>query len=172
MLGKCYEYIQVYSLFIMLNTLEAEMRANELSEMMHQRDATTFRIMHNPYIQTTYHPPITYHSGTSSSSSNQTTFYEVVDSGKRKRRRKGENHKRSRMRRQPVPAPTEQPVWTTVEPNYGPFGVGVYNPKAIVATTGNDKKGRPRIPQETIYESRPIGPSGDWSARHQLPINY
>ncbi|KAI6243745.1 TMC family-containing protein [Aphelenchoides fujianensis] len=49
--------------------------------------------------------------------------------------------------------------WTTVQSNFGPFAVGVSNPKVLVVS---DKKLQKQVPN-TVYESRPIGPLGDWN---------
>ncbi|KAL3072675.1 hypothetical protein niasHS_017649 [Heterodera schachtii] len=68
---------------------------------------------------------------------------------------------------EPTPTPDEVPkVWTTVQPHFGPFNVGVHNAKVIVAPSRNG-------PKATIYESRPIGPSDVW-ATTDVPkaLNY
>ncbi|KAI6226942.1 TMC domain-containing protein [Aphelenchoides besseyi] len=61
--------------------------------------------------------------------------------------------------------------WTTVQSNFGPFAVGVANPKVLVVS---DKKLQKQVPN-TVYESRPIGPLGDWrdaTTQRPTPLYY
>lgn len=137
------------SLFAMLNTLQAQ---TNIQTAAAYTNVQPFAIVYNL-----------------NSRSNK-TYYDVA-AQKRYRSR----HFRQLNSTDPPPAFTTPPAiftyttpappktWTTVFPNYGPFGVGVYNPKALVLS---DKK-----LQKTVYESRPIGPLGDWNgATTQGPV--
>uniref|UniRef100_A0A915EJK6 Endonuclease n=1 Tax=Ditylenchus dipsaci TaxID=166011 RepID=A0A915EJK6_9BILA len=189
----------VYSLFIMLKTLEIEMLDNEatvsscsilglLSGQSSYRifttnqpsnkcrlltlalcafasssglETNTFHIVHNPYIH-------------------NKTYYEVVPSRSSRHLRKGrvkrpsKNGTESLLPTTPasfiyysdVPSTTPAqptPPWTTVYPNYGPFGVALYNPKAIVGPASEKKRKKGKLIFNTVYESRPIGPIAEWS---------
>jgi hypothetical protein len=59
--------------------------------------------------------------------------------------------------------------WTTVFSNFGPFGIGIYNPKVLVAPDKKLQKG----PKKAVYESRLIGPQEDYNAATtQVPLYY
>ncbi|KAI6191238.1 TMC family-containing protein [Aphelenchoides bicaudatus] len=65
--------------------------------------------------------------------------------------------------------PAPQPLWTTVQSNFGPFGVGILQPKVLVLP---DKKLQKH---KTVYETRPIGPLGDWNdatTQGPIPLHY
>ena len=74
----------------------------------------------------------------------------------------------------PTPSLSFGSPWTTVFPNYGPSNVNIFNPKVLVHP---DKKPTSGVLRKTVYESRVVGPLGDWNGEMAgggggIPLHY
>uniref|UniRef100_A0A914GUK5 TMC domain-containing protein n=1 Tax=Globodera rostochiensis TaxID=31243 RepID=A0A914GUK5_GLORO len=184
----------VAGLFTQLNTLEGEMRTtselNEWSRPKYGGDqwgpspyGGSFQVRHSLVGNRTFYEVLSTAPGSDGSIRKRPFFIKGLPNvtrtkatgggGARRRKRPSQEHGTetnvlySSKPLEPTLAPGEvSKAWTTVQPHFGPFNVGVHNPKVIVASARNG-------PQATIYESRPIGPSDVWAATDvPKPLNY